>query len=252
MIGLRFFVSMCCVAGTALVASEAPSALERLALFRVREIRVEGTRHLSADQVLALAAVPPGASLWSERSPWEEALRRHPLVREARIRRRFPHTLVVQIVERRPVALLATPVLQPVDGDAVILPLDPAGTGLDLPVIRPPEAAPPLTGRRAGAEIRALTAELERLRDLAPAFLATVSDLRLAGGRDIAMRLLDPPIELLYRPPLDPRRLRDGLAVLRDAAARRADAVPAVIDLRFADQVIVRYAPLTAPPANGS
>lgn len=252
MIGLRAFVSLCGVAATALVAWKAPSALEHLDLFRVREIRVAGTRYLAADQVIAAAAVPPGASLWSDPTPWEEALRRHPLVRDARVRRRFPHTLVVQIVERRPVALLATPVLWPVDGDGAILPLDPAAMALDLPVIRPPQTGAAIPGRRAGAEIRALAAELERLQEVAPAFLATVSDLGLDGGHDIAIRLLDPPVELRYRPPLDPRRLRDGLTALRDAAARRADAVPAVIDLRFADQVIVRYAPLPARPANGS
>lgn len=247
MIGLRFFVCMCGIAAAAVLISEVRPALARLDLFRVRQIRVEGVRHLDPEAVIAAAAVPAGASLWDEADPWVEALRRHPLIRDAQVRRRLPHTLVLHITERAPVALVPTPRLQPVDAEGVILPLDPARTALDLPIIRPPEARGTALGRRASAGVRTLAAEIERLKEMAPALVVTVSDLALDGGGNVSARLIDPPVELRYRPPLDARRLGHGLLVLRDAAARREDAVPATIDLRFADQVVVRYGVPSSP-----
>ena len=42
-----------------------------------------------------------------------------------RVERRLPNRLRVEIEERRPVALAATPTLEPVDGEGVRLPIDP-------------------------------------------------------------------------------------------------------------------------------
>ncbi|MBI4539665.1 MAG: FtsQ-type POTRA domain-containing protein [Gemmatimonadetes bacterium] len=252
MIGVRFFVSLCCVAAGALLASEVRPRLARLDLFRVQQIRVEGARYVHPATVLAQAGVPMRPNLWADPEPWVEALRAHPMIRDARVRRRLPSTLVLEIEERRPVALLATPVLRAVDADGMILPVDPGERALDLPVIRPTAGRRPAVGRRTSAEVRTLVTELERLKEMAPAFLSTVSDLALGPGKDVSVRLTDPPVELRYRPPLDPRWLRDALLVLRDAGNRRADSVPAIIDLRFADQVVVRYGPLPVQvAANG-
>ncbi|MBI4520579.1 MAG: FtsQ-type POTRA domain-containing protein [Gemmatimonadetes bacterium] len=251
MIGLRFFLCACALAITALLVSQAAPLLARLDLFRIREIRVEGVRTLEAGTVIARAAIPADASLWDDPERWEEVLEAHPMLREARIRRRFPHTFVIEVVERSPVALLATPLLRPVDAEGVILPLDPAERALDLPVIRPPAGRVGAVGQRATAAVRALVAELERLAETSPTFLSTISDLALDEGGNVSARLIDPPIEFSYDPPLDPQRLRVGLLVLRDASARQADSVPVALDLRFADQVVVRYAPVTIASQNG-
>ena len=211
----------------------------------------DGARLLDPGDVIARAAIPPVASVWDDRERWEEVLRTHPMIRDARIRRRFPSTLIIEVEERTPVALVATPVLRPVDAQGVILPLDPTEQALDLPVIRPTHSQAAAAGRLAGGGVRALVAELEQLKAISPTFLSTISDLALDAGGNVSARLIDPPIEFSYDPPLDPQRLRDGLLILSDAAARRTDSVPVALDLRFADQVVVRYAPVARTSGRG-
>jgi hypothetical protein len=50
----------------------------------------------------------------------------------------------------------------------------------------------------------------------------------------------DPPVDFLLQPATPPARLREGLGALADAAAKTPERLPTTIDLRFADQVVVR------------
>jgi hypothetical protein len=56
----------------------------------------------------------------------------------------------------------------------------------------------------------------------------------------VAVRWADPEVEFLLPPQASPARLREGIGALQDAASRTGQGMPDVIDLRFADQVVVR------------
>lgn len=84
-------------------------ALWQAPLFRIQTISVEGESHLSASEVVHLAAVPPDATLL--RLPAQQILsgvRSSPWISDARLKRVFPHTLVLEVTERVPVALVDT------------------------------------------------------------------------------------------------------------------------------------------------
>ena len=85
-------------------AARAPRALADVEWFRVRRLRVEGVRYLEAEEVERVAAVPATANLWDDPAPVAARVRRHPLVRDARVRRRPPGTWIVRVEEREPVA----------------------------------------------------------------------------------------------------------------------------------------------------
>jgi cell division septal protein FtsQ len=186
-------------------------------------------------------AVPVGASVWNDLEPWEFGLRRHPLVRDASVRRQLPGTLVMEVVERMPVALIPTPVLEPVDATGRLLPLDPASYRLDLPVLRPfLEGARedlPLTP----GQVRILAKEVARLAVEDPRFMGVVSEVSLDSRGGMAAKLTDPPVEVLFRPPLSGRRIQEGLLAMADAMEREAERSVEAVDLRYADQVVVRF-----------
>jgi cell division protein FtsQ len=205
--------------------------------FRVRSLRVQGVRFLAADEVERAAAVPAGANLWDDVGPVAARLRAHPLVRDVRIARRLPGTLVVRVEERQPVGLLPTPTLEPVDFEGRRLPLDPALHRLDLPVIR---AARPGRGSAAPAAIAAAAREAARLAQVDPVFWEGISVLTEQGARDLTIEWGDPAVRLRFRAPLAQARLREAKAVLADIAGR-GDPTPLLLDLRFADQVVVRW-----------
>ncbi len=237
---LRFLAGLCVTLAVAWTVSKVPWALSHMELFRVTEVRLADSRYLSREAALEAAQVPEGASIWDDPGPYEERLRRHPLVRDVRVRRRIPGTLVLDVKENEPVGLLATPVLDPVDASGRLLPIDPAVHRLDLPVLQAYRG----TGSKAPispAELGILAGEASRLAAMDPEFLAAVSEIGLDAQGDITLWIGNPTILLRYRPPLTAQRLRDALVVHGDAIGRRPQARVRAIDLRFAEQVVVRY-----------
>lgn len=226
-------------ATAALLYGRAAEALTGMELFRVEGIEVEGTHYLERDEVVAWAALPPDLSLWDDLGPLEERLAVHPLVREVRVRRRLPRTLVVVLQERQPVALYPGPVLVPVDAEGRRLPIDPAAHRLDLPLLAPG----PDTRVLGPDELGVLAAEVARLAQLEPRMAASLSDAALDPWGDMELRLDPPGVVLHYRPPLTPAGLMQAARVLTDARERAPDRTITVVDLRFGGQVVVRTIP---------
>ena len=222
--------------GVALAADWLPDALAELEFFRAREYRVDGARLLGEKQVLAVAAISPFVSVFDDLTSIELRLEQHPLIRHARVTAELPGTLVVTIEERTPVGFVASPVLEPVDRDGQVLPLDPVEHRLDLPVLIRAGGGAALSP----SQLRILAMEVDRLAADDPTFLAAVSEMAIDDTGD-ATAVVSGDLLLRFRPPLSHLRLRDGLAALEDAVSRQPNQTVAVLDLRFEDQVVVGY-----------
>jgi hypothetical protein len=101
---------------------------------------------------------------------------------------------------------------------------------------------PPADAAVFPEEVRALAAELDYLAGLDEDFVTRVSTIRRAGDGSLVLGLIRPEVDFVLRPrtPLD--RLRDGQAALQHAIDLDPGHPPAFVDLRFADQVVVRRA----------
>lgn len=217
--------------------SEVPEALASMEAFRVRDVEISGLRYLDRGEAVALLDITSESSIWGDRDRWVAALERHPLVWRVSLTRRMPGTLVVQVVERSPVALVPTPTLEPVDAEGVRLPIDPAEYRLDLPVVSPSEPVAP-GARLVPASTRDLLARVGRLMEGDTTFLRMVSEVEWTERGDMVVRWSEPKLDLLLSADASPGRVREGLAVLAHAMGRGEE--PAQIDLRYADQVVVR------------
>ena len=233
---LRVALWLSVAGGVALAAAWLPDALAEIEFFRATEFTVVGARLIKADEVLESAAIPWYASVFDVTDEWESRLEVHPLIRRAEITRDLPRTLVVTIEERQPVALVAGTLLDPVDRDGQMLPLDPAEHRMDLPLLRAGSGVEDLNT----SQLRILAMEVERLTADDPTFMASVSEIALDDKGDATV-VVTGDVRVRFRPPLSHRRLRDGLTVLDDAARRRPDRKTAIVDLRYADQVVVSY-----------
>ncbi len=231
--GFRIALWLALVLGALVGGSRVPDLLSDLEYFRLRDFEIEGARMLTLEQVLQHMDSPDGASFWDDPARWSNRIESHPMVRSVRLTKRLPRTLVISLEERVPVAFVATPVLEPVDRDGVVLPLDPVARRLDLPVLQGVE---PNT-----AELRVLAAEAARLAGTDPRFTAMLSEMKLDDQGNVLGSLGDEMVVFRFRPHLSARRLREGIAVLAHAQERRTDAVADVIDLRYEDQVVVHY-----------
>jgi len=200
-----------------------PRLLAKLAFFRVRKVEIRGAVYLPPADLIARLRLDSTASVWDDPEPLERRIERHPQVRDAHVGRKLPGTLVVDVRENLPVALVPN-----ARGFAVIdergqpLPIDPATTKLDLPILASRDTA-----------IARLLAEL---RARYPALFARVSEIRREGRNELLVRLPDVRVRALADVTAD--RLAE-ITPVEDDLARRHLAV-AELDLRYRDQVIAR------------
>ncbi len=214
--------------------------LAELSYFSVRRVEVVGSHWLAPDSVLQLAAIGPQRSVWEEYAVEEQRLVAHPLIEDARIRRAGLHGLRIVIEEVEPIALVGVPDLRAVRGDGTLLPIDPTGASLDLPVLAASgRLGDDSTRLSDGPALRALTI-FARVHELDPGLAAIVSDFELLGPEGLGVNLvLSQPVDQLTLPVVVDekllRRLRATLADLRKRGVRGG-----VIEARYADQIVVR------------
>jgi cell division protein FtsQ len=78
-------------------------------LFAITVVEITDGRKVSREEVLTLLDLAPGRGLIGvDVGVLERAVKTHPWIRSAQVRRVFPHTLVVDVEEREPVAVLRT------------------------------------------------------------------------------------------------------------------------------------------------
>jgi cell division septal protein FtsQ len=233
------FLALATALAAAFVFPRVSAAVVEMEFFRVEAFELDGARYLTVEEALAAARVPEGAGVWDDPTAWVTGLEAHPLVRSARVRRRLPATLVFEITEREPVALIPTPILEAVDADGNVLPVDPSRHGLDLPLLGVTGASRP-----APEAVAVMAAEVERLGRIDPAFLARTSELVQDERGDLIARWSEPQVAFRFRPEVPAWRLREGQAVLAEASLRAVGSrAPATVDLRFADQVVIGRRP---------
>jgi cell division protein FtsQ len=157
-------------------------------LLGVRGVEVRGNAVVSAEQVRAAAAVPEGEPLASlDLAAVGRRVGTLVAVRQVRVTRAWPSTVVITVVERTAVAALpaADKTLQLIDASGVVFETVPSRPdGLALLVLATPGPDDP--GTRAGLSVLSaltdpLRAALVRLVVAAPARIS----LELSGGRTV-------------------------------------------------------------------
>ena len=177
--GWAFGIFALFAAAAALVALDVPAKLGRAAGeavgdagFRVRSVDVQGIKRMDPRPVYEIALDQKTTAMpLLDVSGIRQRLLEYGWVKDARVSRRFPDTLVIDIVERVPAALWQ-------DEDRLTL-IDKEGVVLDrVPVSQMPDL-PLLVGKGANAQ----AVSLERLLEKTPALKAQLVSATWIGER---------------------------------------------------------------------
>ncbi|CEP69508.1 Cell division protein FtsQ/DivIB [Moorella glycerini] len=105
--------------------------------FSLENIEITGNEHIPTAELENLIGVARGINLWQvDTAAIAKRLATHPLVAKARVSRRWPRTLAIQIEERTPVAILVQDgSFLLVDGGGVVMERIPRIGHLKLPLI---------------------------------------------------------------------------------------------------------------------
>jgi len=200
-----------------------PLLMRHMSFFHVRRVEILGAHYVAPGDILTRLHVDTLASVWNPTNPLAARVATHPEVQTAVVRRKLPGTLVVEITERVPVALVpASGGFRVYDERGVALPIDPASVGVDAPVLT----------ERDTALLRLLGAIRARM----PALYARVSEVRRTGRDELVLQLRTWPVRVMQDVTLD--RLAEIEPVEEDLVRKQLRV--AEIDLRYRDQVIAR------------
>lgn len=164
----------------AVVAAAGWWALYRSEWFVVDSVRVAGNSRVSTQDIVRVAAVPAGVPLASvDTDTIQAALGELPQVQQVRVERGWPHTVVITVTERTPVAVAHT-------GSGYIL-VDSGGTAAGAAAAQPPHGMVVIDGKPGST---AMAAAVAVLAGLPPAWTvqgitAPTQDsvqVRLSGG----------------------------------------------------------------------
>lgn len=110
--------------------------LLRSSLFEVKQVVVKGNEHLSSEKIKALAEISPGINIFKiNLTRVSERIHLLPMVKKVKLTRKLPSTVVITIIERRPVGLLPqNDSFMEIDEDGVCLQKGKSST-YGLPVI---------------------------------------------------------------------------------------------------------------------
>ncbi|MFM5916105.1 MAG: cell division protein FtsQ/DivIB [Novosphingobium sp.] len=159
-------------AGVPAMAQEQVAQLSHQAGFELHNVNVRGTKHLNELKVYQIALADRDRAMpFIDVGAVRDRLMGLSWVEDARVSRQLPDTLVIDIVERKPVAVLAKP-------DRFVL-ID--GTGRELEVVSEARAKGKLvlSGPGAGQQVAALSA----LLDAAPALWPQPKSAEWIGNR---------------------------------------------------------------------
>ncbi|MCC6767085.1 MAG: FtsQ-type POTRA domain-containing protein [Deltaproteobacteria bacterium] len=135
-------VALAAVGAVGLYGPRLAAAIADHPYFAVSEIVVTPTTHVRPGALLESADLRPGLSLWRlDPDALAARLEAHPWIRRAMVRREFPRRLVVDVVERKPVAILYLDQLYYVDTTGLAFVRVGDRDPLDLPFVTGVEAA---------------------------------------------------------------------------------------------------------------
>lgn len=119
-----------------LVCFELYGFIGKTTFLRLERIEVTGTKKLTRDEILSAASVKLGDDLLGLRlSSMGEQLTKNPWVASVRVRRNFPHSIAIDVLERQPVGVVSMGYLYYLDDRGEIFKPLQEGDSLDFPVI---------------------------------------------------------------------------------------------------------------------
>ena len=210
----------------------------------VRRVTVAGNNVVMANEILQLAHIETGAKLYDlDLMRIQKDVLSHYFLKEVVVERDLPSTVRITVVERSPLAMISGGELRYLDPEGVVLPHSVSGELFDLPLI---SGIPSGLSTNVGSVLRHPDIE-EALNILTTAkhvgndLFHLVSEIRLRNGGDLVFYTAEAGIPILFGRGNAASKLVRLLTFWESVVRERGPSSLQYIDLRFEDQVVVRW-----------
>jgi cell division protein FtsQ len=211
---------------------------------KVKRVTIEGNRIVETAEITQLIKVPKNTQLQDvDLMAVRRDILSHHFIKDAVVERDLPATLKVTIKERVPLAIINTTEILYLDEDGVVLPHSMSKQLFDLPV---------LTGMPEGISLTPGTLIKhpdiqEALQILATSRLVNkelyhmISEVRLRNGGDIVLYAAEWGVPIIFGRGEIANKLVRLESFWNSAVRERGFDNLQYVDLRFDDQVVVRW-----------
>jgi cell division protein FtsQ len=207
--------------------------------FAVARVEVRGASRMSPEQVMAAAAIPRGANIFSlDTADVIDRVEALPEVRRADVVRELPNRVVISVEERRPFTLVHGGRLHWMDEEGRLLGASPSAVSSPLPVISGLTADELASMRTSpGPKARTAIAVIRALLRSGGALAAEISEIDMSRREGPVLYTID-GVEVR----LGSEDWEERLARLAGVLAQVATQDVRAVDLRFRDQVVFQKA----------
>lgn len=210
----------------------------------VREIKTEGNRIVPSSEILNLAAIPKNQRLFDvDLNQARKRVQANQFIRTVSVNRDVPDRISITVDERVPVAAIPGDRMLYIDADGVILPPARSEYIFDLPVLT---GAIPLSecvpGKRVTSDVlREALQIVVTTQKLSDDFYRLVSEVHIDPAHSIELFTSESGVPVLFGRGDVPAKLVKLEAFWKEFVSQRGAGELQYIDLRFEDQVVVRW-----------
>jgi cell division protein FtsQ len=198
----------------------------------VTSVRVDGVTSLPADQVREAAGIAPGTPLLRvDVAAARARIARLPQVAKVEVTRGWPHTVVVTVVQRVPVAVVGEP------GQRTLV--DAHGVLFDTITGAPPAGVVPLDLASPGPGDRATMAALAAVEAMSTDLRKRVASVAVPSAEDITLTLTDGTV-VQWGGPEESDRKGSALAATLEQLADEKLGPAKTIDVSTPEAVVLR------------
>lgn len=211
---------------------------------RVRIVAVRGNRVVPAADVVKLASIWKDQKLFDvDLAGAQQRVLANPYIGAASVTRDVPDRITITVTERVPIAAVALDNILYLDAEGHVLPAVRSEQTFDLPVLTGalPAAECVPGGRVSDASVLESIGVLATAKQLSEELYHRISEVHIDGSKNIVLTMADFGVPVLYgRGNAADKLLRlDGF--WNEFVSRRGPNELKYVDLRFDDQVVVRW-----------
>ena len=213
---------------------------------RVNQIKIDGNRIVETNEILQLTQILKGTLLYkADLTAIQRNVMSHHYIKDAIVERNLPNSIHIQIVERVPIAIVNRAENLYLDEDGVVLPRNVSHQVFDLPMISGISASEQLSlgSSVKQSDVVATLQLLTAMKAVNRPMYHNISEAQVRNGGDIVLYSAEGGVPIIFgRGELSSKIVR--LETFWNSVVRtRGTQSLQYVDLRYQDQIIVRWNP---------
>jgi len=213
-------------------------------LFGLEKIRITGNSIISESELHTIMGNLKQATLFDLNLVELSAkIEQHPYVAGARLSCRYPHQLSVEIMERKPIAMVNMDPLVLLDLEGIVLPMVPQAFEFQLPALsgfNPDQALYPIGEHVLSAKMKETVTILMEVHNHFPALYNELSEITLNQDDEYTLILTDHPTLINFGNSDVIKKIITLMAFYEALRGIKSLTDYAYLDLRYAKQIIVK------------